>query len=203
MIDWYRSQDGSRARIPSRKKPIGRDKRAKEKSRNKSLIACLLCYFVCYFKMDRLYYQPNHLWNGQKAVKKLAELSGEKPKTVKQWLSQQAFWQVHLPAPKCIDRPHYQATTPNEMHQFDLLYMPSNTLYGNKYKYILAGIDAASRYKVARLLRTKQTRDVAEMIADIYKVEPLMYPKIFQCDNGSEFKGEVTKMLEKQEVKIC
>ena len=32
------------------KKPIGRDKRAKEKSRNKSLIACSLCYFVCYFK---------------------------------------------------------------------------------------------------------------------------------------------------------
>ena len=40
------------------------------------------------------------------------------------------------------------------------------------------------------------------MIADIYKVTPLKYPKIFQCDNGSEFKGEVTKMLEKQEVKI-
>ena len=32
------------------KKPTGRDKRAKEKSRNKSLIVCLLCYFVCYFK---------------------------------------------------------------------------------------------------------------------------------------------------------
>ena len=88
------------------------------------------------------------------------------------------------------------------MHQFDLLYMPSNTLYGSKYKYILAGIDAASRYKVARPLRTKQVKDVAEMIADIYKVGPLMYPSIFQCDNGSEFKGEVTKMLEMQEVKI-
>ena len=88
------------------------------------------------------------------------------------------------------------------MHQFDLLYMPSDSLYGNKYKYILARIDAAFRYKVARLLRTKQARDVAEMIADIYKVGPLTYPKIFQCDNGSEFKGEVTKMLEKQEVKI-
>ena len=88
------------------------------------------------------------------------------------------------------------------MHQFDLLYMPSDSLYGSKYEYILAGIDAASRYKVARPLRTKQARDVAEMIADIYKVGPLTYPKIFQCDNGSEFKGEVTKMLEKQEVKI-
>ena len=62
--------------------------------------------------------------------------------------------------------------------------MPSDTLYGSKYKYILAGIDAASRFKVVRPLRTKQARDVAEMIADIYKVGPLTYPKIFQCDNA-------------------
>ena len=40
------------------------------------------------------------------------------------------------------------------------------------------------------------------MIADIYKVSPLTYPKIFQCDNGSEFKGEVTKLLQKHEVTI-
>ena len=152
--------------------------------------------------MDKIYYQPNHLWKRQKAVKKLAELSREKPKTVKQWLCRQAFWQAHLPAPKRVDRPHYQVPIPNEMHQFDLLYMPSDTLYGNKYKYILAGTDAASRYKVTRLLRTKQVRDVAEMIADIYKVGPLTYPSTFQCNNGSEFKGEMTKMLEKQEVKI-
>ena len=94
-------------------------------------------------------------------------------------MSKQAFWQVHLPAPKQVDRPHYQVTIPNQMRESDLLYMPSDTLYGNKYKYILAGIDAASRYKVARLLRTKQARDVAEMIADIYKVGPLMYLRYF------------------------
>ena len=151
--------------------------------------------------MDKIYYQPNHLWKRQKAVKKLKEYSKEKPKVIKQWLSRQAFWQVHLPAPKHIDRPHYQVTIPNEMHQFDLLYMPSDT-YGNKYKYTLAGIHAASRFKVARPLRPKQVRDMAEMIADIYKVGPLTYPKIFQCDNGSEFKREVTKMLEKHVVKI-
>ena len=40
------------------------------------------------------------------------------------------------------------------------------------------------------------------MITDIYKVGPLTYPKILQCDNGSKFKGEMTKMLEKHEVKI-
>ena len=71
--------------------------------------------------------------------------------------------------------------------------MPSDNLYGNKYEYILAGIDATSRYKVARPLSTKQARDVSEMIAIIYKVGPLTYPKIFQCDNGSESKAEVTK----------
>ena len=151
--------------------------------------------------MDKIYHQPNHLWKGQKAVKKLKEYSKEKPKVIKQWLSRQAFWQVLLPAPKRVDRPHYQVTTPNKMHQIDL-YIPSDTLYGNKYKYILAGIDAAYRYKIARPLRTKQARNVAEMIADIYKVGPLTYPKIFQCDNGNEFKGEVTKMLEKHDVKI-
>ena len=152
--------------------------------------------------MDKIYYQPNHLWKGQKAVKKLKEFSREKPKAVKQWLSRQAFCQVHLPAPKRVDRPNYLVTTPNEMHQFDLLHMPSDSLYGSKYKYILAGIDAASRFNVERPLRPEQVRDVAEMLADIYKVGPLTYPSIFQCDNGREFKGDVTKMLEKNEVKI-
>ena len=64
--------------------------------------------------MDNIYYQPNHLWTGQKAVTKLTELSGDKPKVIKQWLSRQAFWQVHLPAPKHVDRPHYLITIPNE-----------------------------------------------------------------------------------------
>ena len=152
--------------------------------------------------MDKIYFQPNHLWKDKKAIKKLREYSKEKPKVVKQWLSKQAFWQVHSPPPKHIDRPHYQVMIPNEMYQFDLLYVPSDTLYGNKYRYILPRINVPSRYKVARPLRTKQARNMAEMIADIYKVGPLMYPSIFQCDNGSEFKIDVTKMLEKYDIKI-
>ena len=48
-------------------------------------------------------------------------------------------------------------------------------------------------------MRMKQVKDVAEIITDIYKVGPLTYPK---CDNGSDFKIEVTKMLEKHGVMI-
>ena len=134
---------------------------------------------------------------GQKAIKKLRELSKEKPIVVEQWLSRQIFWQVHLPPPKHVDRPHYEVMISNEMHQFNLLYMPSDALYGNKYKYILSGIDVTSRHKVTRPLRMKQVKDMAEMIADIYKVGRLTYPEVFQCYNGSDFKAEVPKMLEK------
>ena len=69
--------------------------------------------------------------------------------------------------------------------------MSSDTLYENKCKYILFGIDAASRYKVTIPLRMKQAADVAEMIADIYKVGPLTCHRAFQCNNGSKFRGEV------------
>ena len=152
--------------------------------------------------MDKLYCQPNHLWKGQKAIKKLKDLNKEKLKVDKQWLLKQAFWQVHLLPSKHINRPHYEVMIPNEMHQFDLLYMPSDTPYRNKYKHILPRIDVTLRYKVAGPLRTKQAKDVAEMIANIYKVGSLTCPKIFQCDNGSEFKAELTKLLEKHEVRI-
>ena len=155
-------------------------------------------------KLSEIYYQPNHLWIKNKAVKKLKELTNLKSKEIKSWLAKQAFWQVHLPAPKKIDRPHYEITKPNEMHQFDLLYMPKDIVYGSEYKYILSGVDVASRYKIARPLRTKKASDVAFLLNTIYGNDriPLTYPKIFQVDNGSEFKGEVTKLLEKNNVKI-
>ena len=91
----------------------------------------------------------------------------------------------------------------NEQHQFDFLYMPHNLFEGNTYKYILTGIDVASRYKAARPLRTKKSSDVAFALEAIYKKGGVFkHPKTFQCDNGSEFKNEETKLLEKHNVEI-
>ena len=124
-------------------------------------------------------------------------LSNEKPAVIKQWLPRQSFWQLRLPPLKHVDRTHYEVMIPNEMHQFDLLQMPSIMLYKNNYEYILSRIDITSRYNVAsRPMLTKQSADVAH----IYKVGPFTYPKTFQCDNGSKFKAEVTKMLHKHGV---
>ena len=81
--------------------------------------------------------------------------------------------------------------------------MPHNVFEGNRYKYILTGIDVASRYKVARPIKTKKSSEVAFVLEAIYKKGGVFkYPKAFQCDNGSEFKNEVTKLLEKHNVDI-
>ena len=81
--------------------------------------------------------------------------------------------------------------------------MPHNLFEGNTYKYILTGIDVASRYKVARLLRTKRSSKVAFVLEAIYEMGNVFkYPKTFQCDNGSELKNEVTNLLEKHSVEI-
>ena len=88
------------------------------------------------------------------------------------------------------------------MHQFDILYVPSNVVYGTEYKYILTGTDVASRYKVARALRNKKADEVAFVLAFYKKGGDFKYRKIFQCDNGSEFKSKVTKLLESHSVEI-
>ena len=149
-------------------------------------------------KLYQAYYEPDRLWTGGKAIKELHKITSMSKKDIKSWLAKQALWQVHIPPPKEIHHPHYDVTKPNEQHQFDLLYMPHNLFEGNMYKYILTGIDVASRYKVTRPLRTKKSSEVAFVLEAIYKKGGVFkYPKTFQCDNGSEFKNEVTKLLEK------
>ena len=154
-------------------------------------------------KFAEVYYKPGHLWTGNKAIRKLYKKTGISEKDAKTWLGRQAFWQVHIPSPKSINHPHYEITQPNEMHQFNVLYVPSNVVYGTEYKYVLTGIDVASRYKVARALRSKKADEVALVLETIYKKGgDFKCPKIFQCDNGSEFKSRVTKLLEIHSVEI-
>ena len=81
--------------------------------------------------------------------------------------------------------------------------MLHNLFEGNTYKYILTGIDVASIYKVARPLKTKKLSKIAFVLEAIYRKGGVFkYLKVFQCDNGSELKGEVAKLLEKHSVEI-
>ena len=93
-------------------------------------------------------------------------------------------------------------TKPNEQHQLDLLYVPHNLFEGNAYKCILTGVNITSKYKVARALKNKKS-NVSLVLEAIYKNGGMFkYPKVFKYDNGSEFKNDVTKLLEKLNVDV-
>ena len=150
----------------------------------------------------KIYYQPENLWKGRKAITRLRKATKLPLKQVKDWLAKQALWQVHMPPPKRIDYPHYYVTKVHQIHQADLLYLPHDKVYQNTYKYTLNVIDVASRYKASRPLKTKKASEVAEMLQDIYKKGPLRYPKEFHVDNGTEFKADVLKLMKTHDVKV-
>ena len=139
-------------------------------------------------KLHQAYYQADNLWTGNRAIKELHKITSMSKKDIKSRLAKPALWQFYIPPPKEINHPHYDVTKPNEQHQFDILYTPHNLFEGNTYKYILAGINVASRYKVVRPLKTKKSSEVAFVLEAIYKKGGVFkYTKVFQCDNGSEF----------------
>ena len=81
---------------------------------------------------------------------------------VKQWLQKQAIWQIYLPAPKYIPRPHWTVDKPNHIHQADLLFLPHDRVGRKTYKYALVVVDIASRYKDAEPLTSKESREISE-----------------------------------------
>ena len=152
--------------------------------------------------LEKIYYQPENLWKGRKAITELRKATGLSAKKVKAWVAEQALWQVHIPPPKRIDHPHYYVTEVNQIHQADLLYLPHDKVGQDTYKYALNVIDVASRNKASRPLKTKKASEVEEMLLDIYKKGPLRYPKEFHVDNGTEFKAGVLKLMKKKGVKV-
>ena len=139
-------------------------------------------------KLYGAYYQPDRFWAGDKAIKELHKITSMSRKHIKSWLAKQALWQVHV-FPREIHHPHYDVTKPNEQHQFDFLYMPQNVFEGNKYKYILTGIDVASRYKVASALRSKNQASLHLCWnQSIRKVVCLNTPRYFNVIMGLSLK---------------
>ena len=149
-------------------------------------------------KLSKIYYSPKGYWKGAAAIKKLAEAAKVSEDSAKMWLMRQALWQIYLPAPRYIPRPKFDVTTPNSVHQADLLFLPHDKLpRGRKvYKYALTVVDIASRYKEAEPLTSKDSAEVAKAFQAIYRRSPLTWPQMLQVDPGREFMGVVTKEME-------
>ena len=60
-------------------------------------------------------------------------------------------------------------------------------------------MDVASRYKGSYQLTTKNSKEVAKAFQWLYGNTLLTYPKAQIIDNGKEFYGETTKLVEKHD----
>ena len=121
----------------------------------------------------------------------------------KQWLYKQAIWQIYLPAPRHVPSPKFDVATPNSVHQADTLFLPHEKLPRRKtYKYALAVVDIASRYKEEEPLTSKNSDEVAKAFQAIYRRSPLTWPQMLQVDSGREFMGAVTKEMKKHKTFI-
>ena len=57
--------------------------------------------------MSRIYYSTKVYRKGFSAVSKLASAAKVSEEEARKWLEKQALWQIFLPAPKYIPRPHW------------------------------------------------------------------------------------------------
>ena len=63
-------------------------------------------------------------------------------------------------------------------------------------------MDVASRYKGSYQLTSKYAKEVVQAFQWIYENTPLTCPKTLIVDDGKEFYGDTTKLMEKHDVII-
>lgn len=104
---------------------------------------------------------------------------------------------LNKPKPKTIT-----ATSPGERWQIDLIEMRRDavTVHGDTYRFILQVIDVHSRFLITRPLVKKSSAVVARALEDIIYQHDA--PHIIQCDNGSEFKGEVIQLCKRHFIRV-
>ena len=177
----------------------------------KWLVAVHAFYLIAYVirKMDKnfkqIYYSDDGYWRGISAIQKLAKTSGSTREEAEKWLLKQPLYLIYLPAPKYIPRPNASMSLfakPNDIHQSDLLSLPHDKFKNKTYKYALNIVDVASRYKGSYQLTTKNAKELAQAFHWIYENTPLTYPKTLIVDDGKEFYGDTTKLMEKHDVII-
>ena len=79
--------------------------------------------------------------------------------------------------------------------------MPHDKVGRKTYLYALVVIDIASRYKDAEALTAKDSSGIAKGFEKIYS-RKLKWPHTLIVDPGTEFMGDVTKIMKKHNITI-
>ncbi|KAF0467812.1 hypothetical protein F8M41_025930 [Gigaspora margarita] len=164
--------------------------------------------------LQKLYYRPEGLYQNIKGLWDACKKAGYNFlfNDVKKWLDSQAIYQIFRPLPRYVPYASYSKITKlNSVHQCDLIEILCNEdvdtdLLDNSpiFYYVLLVIDCATRYKDFIFLTSKSSEEVAEAFKSIYDNpdNPLNWPRLLQCDEGREFMGSVTLIMDEHNVNI-
>ena len=156
-------------------------------------------------KFEHTYYSDDGYWKDKSTIQKLAKASDSTKEEAEKWLLKQPLYQIYFLAPKYVPRPNSSMSLfakPNDIHQSDLLSLPHDKFKKKTYRYALNVVDVASRYKGSYQLTTKNSKEVSQAFQWMYENTQLTYPKTLIVDNGKEFYGDTTKLMEKHNVMI-
>ena len=152
-------------------------------------------------KFKQIYYSDGGYWRGKSAIQRLVKASGSTKEEAEKWLLKQPLCQIYFSAPKYMPRPNASMSLfakPNDIHQSDFLSLPHDKFKKKTYQCALNIVDIASRYKGSYQLTSKYAKEVAQAFQWIYENTLLTYPKT--VDDGKEFYGDTTKLMEKHDV---
>ena len=170
------------------------------------------CYLIAYIirkmdeKLKQIYYSDNGYWRGESVIQKLSKASGSTKEEAEKMATATIIVPNIFTSTKVIPRPNASMSlfaTPNNIHQADILHLPHDRYEKKKvYKYALYIVDFASRHKGSFQLTTKNSKKVAQAFQWIYENTLLTYPSTMIIDDGKEFYGDTTKLMEKHDVII-
>jgi hypothetical protein len=154
-----------------------------------------------------IYYRPTGYYSNPKSLRDACKKEGYRFRLseCKDFLENQESYQTNKTSLKYIPRVSYgRITRPNCVHQCNILFLTHDHYRSKKYKAVLNIIDCASRYKASVPLISKKSSEVTKAFRKVYgdRNNPLTYPKLLQMDNGQEWMGETSRLLQEHNVII-
>ena len=121
------------------------------------------------------------------------------------FLKAQIPYQLTRPQQHKMNKP-ILAKSPSERWGIDcinmLAYASANGGVNTGWKYILTVVDYYSRRVFLRPLKAQKAVNVRDALISIVANDTKTYPRILQCDNGGEFKGETSDWMREHNISV-
>lgn len=145
--------------------------------------------------LREFYFDPNHpsSFSGPRKVYRELKKAGYKPtyKSIEEWVSNAEAFSLNRPARKKFLRQRIIVTDIDAQWDIDLTDMKHWSEFNDGVTFILVAIDILSRYAWLRALKTKQAKEVKEVIASIFAEG--RKPGKLRSDKGTEFNNKILK----------